>query len=118
MVYWPTASLTHLPTKLFLAAPASFFPAACASQSAVESFSHLPRKLFFAAPASFFSVASAVQVLASRQHLSRKLVLAAPASFFSEACCVQLDAAAGPRGRDSDTRSSAHFSMASTPALR
>src|SRR5205085_2774994 len=98
--YWPTASLTHLPTKLVFAAPASFFSAACASQSAVESFSHLPTKLFFAAPASFFSAAMAPQVADARQHFSRKLVLAAPASFFSVACCVQLDARAGARGSE------------------
>ena len=55
----PPASVTHFFVKLFLAAPASFFSAACASQ---ESVSHFFRKEFFAAPASFFSPAETAQV--------------------------------------------------------
>jgi len=56
-IYPPTASFTHLFVKLVLAAPASFFSPAAASQLAFASRSHLPMKLVLAAPASFFSVA-------------------------------------------------------------
>lgn len=58
----PTASFTHFLVKLFLAAPASFFSAAAASQLAAASFSHFFMKLLLAAPASFFSAAFAAQV--------------------------------------------------------
>src|SRR6187455_309252 len=49
------ASATHFFVKLVLAAPASFFSAALASQLAVASLSHFFMKLVLAAPASFFS---------------------------------------------------------------
>jgi len=60
-------SVLHFLTKLFLAAPASFFSAAWASQAAdavvaPASLSHFFRKLVLAAPASFFSVALASQL--------------------------------------------------------
>src|SRR5436189_39224 len=58
----PTASFTHFFVNDVLAAPASFFCAAVASQVAVASRWHLPRKLVLAAPASFLSVALEVQV--------------------------------------------------------
>ena len=67
----PVASLMHFLVKLFLAAPASFLSAACASQvvvavakAAAASFSHFWTKLFLAAPASFFSAACASHVAA------------------------------------------------------
>jgi hypothetical protein len=59
----PPASFSHLVTKLVLAAPASFFSAACASQlpATAASASHFFMKLLSAAPASFFSLAVASQ---------------------------------------------------------
>ena len=67
----PVASLMHFLVKLFLAAPASFLSAACASHVAVAvakaaaaSFSHFCTKLFLAAPASFLSAACASHVAA------------------------------------------------------
>jgi hypothetical protein len=52
-------------TKLFFAAPESFFSLACDSQAAVAallaSLSHFLTKLFFAALESFFSAAWASQ---------------------------------------------------------
>src|SRR4051812_17279859 len=54
-IYVPTASVTRFLVKLVLAAPASFFSAACASQADLASVSHFFMKLFLAAPASFFS---------------------------------------------------------------
>src|SRR5450755_2164032 len=59
------ASATHLLVKLVLAAPASFFSAALASQAAMASppasASHFFMKLVLAAPASFLSAALAAQ---------------------------------------------------------
>jgi hypothetical protein len=59
-------------TKLFFAAPASFFSAALDSHTwaavaagAAESFSHFFTKLFLAAPANFFSAALASHVAAA-----------------------------------------------------
>src|SRR5512140_433814 len=83
--------------KLFLAAPASFFSAACAAQAeaAPEPFwsaSHFFRNEVLAAPASFLLEACASQ-LASASHFFRKEVLAAPASFFAAAWASQLSAA-------------------------
>jgi len=58
------ASATHFFTKLFFAAPYSFFAAACASQVAwaeppLASFSHFCTKLVFAAPDRCLSAAFA-----------------------------------------------------------
>ena len=53
-------SSTHFFVKLVLAAPASFFSAAWASQvAATASDSHFLMKLVLAAPDSFFSLAAA-----------------------------------------------------------
>jgi hypothetical protein len=58
----PTASETHFLVKLALAAPASFFAAAEASQDFLASVSHFFMKLVLAAPASFFWLADTLQV--------------------------------------------------------
>src|SRR5580765_2404511 len=65
----------HFFVKLVLAAPASFFSAAWASQAApaffaTESSTHFFVKLVLAAPASFFSAAWASQVAAASHLLS------------------------------------------------
>ncbi len=70
-----------------------------AAGAAVASVTHFFTKLFFAAPASFFSAAWALHVVvaaavASFSHFLTKLVLAAPASFFSVACASQAGSAA------------------------
>ena len=60
--HWaPTASFTHFFSKLFLAAPASFFSWLFSSHCAVASLSHFLRNEVLAAPASFFSAAAAWQ---------------------------------------------------------
>src|SRR6478752_7606406 len=91
----------HFFVKLVLAAPASFFSAAWASQAApaffaTESSTHFLVKLVLAAPASFFSAAWASQVAAaeSDSHFFTKLVLAAPDSFLSVAAASHLLSAA------------------------
>jgi hypothetical protein len=53
----PTASFTHLVSKLDFAAPASFLSAEAFWQLAAASLWHFVMKLFRAAPASFFAAA-------------------------------------------------------------
>ncbi len=52
--------MTHFFSKLFLAAPESFFSFDAASHAALASFSHFCRNEVLAAPASFFSFAAAL----------------------------------------------------------
>src|SRR5215510_10242243 len=80
----PPASFSHLVTKLVLAAPASFFPAACVSQ-------HFFTKLVLAAPASFLSPACTAQVASwakapsARRHNAARMVRVLMST--SQHCC-------------------------------
>ena len=58
----PVASLSHFFTKLFLAAPASFFSVACTSHAALASVSHFFIKLFLAAPESSYITGTVLTV--------------------------------------------------------